>query len=179
MKLHNVFILTGHQGEGKTTKLTKVISLLKLKGVDIFGFIATGEWENNLRSRFHLKDINSERNYLLCNREEKPGTLNGIFVFNMQTIKTGEQIITEGMKHAKALAVIDEIGRFELKEKVWYPVFKKLAEKNFPTLITVRKSLLKPIIEKFGIEHPVIFNLEDKSTFIANKIFEQVSRTNI
>lgn len=171
MKPSKIFILTGHQGEGKTTKLQEIITFLKLKELDVFGFIAIGQWENNVRSRFHIKDINSGKNYLLCNRERKPGTTSGTFIFVEQTIKTGEQIIAEGMKRANALAIIDEIGRFELKEMVWYPSLLKLKQENFPTLVAVRKSLLKSIIDKFDFESPVVFSLEDKSTFIADEIF--------
>ncbi len=177
MKTSLVFIITGRQGQGKTTKLAEVTQLLKNEGQNIFGFYAIGEWENGQRSRFHIIDVNSGKKYLLCKRQRKLKTDKGNFFFISRTIEKGAQIIADGMKQQKALAVIDEIGRFEISETVWYSIFRKLLFNRLPVLITVRESLLKQVIDKFGITHPVIFSLENKSISIAAKIISQLTNS--
>jgi len=173
MKSSCIFIITGKQGEGKTTKLAEVIRLLKHKGQAVFGFYAVGAWENGQRSHFHIKDVHSGESHLLCERQENA---KNEFVFFQQAIKKGEQILSEGMKHQRTLAIIDEIGPFELKREVWYNALTLLIKDNFPILITVREKLTKPVIQKFGFEKPVIFRLEESSTLIAGQIMEQLAR---
>ncbi len=169
------FIITGRQGEGKTTKLLEVIRKLKEKGVDIFGFTAPGEWESGLRSRFYIQNILSGKSHLLCERQVTPHASKDQFVFTKDTLKAGTRWITQGLKQQKKIAVIDEIGWFELEDKVWYPAFKKLLDNNTPALITVREKLLQPVIEKFNLAQPVIFSLEEKNTFIADKILDKIA----
>ncbi len=174
MKTSNVFIITGKQGEGKTTKLTEVVRLLKKGKRPLFGFYATGYWENGLRSKFYINDINSGQSFLLCKRPDNlPASGNG-FVFLAETIKKGEQIITEGMKHQNALAIMDEIGRYELEEKVWYSSLNHLIKTNFPVLITIRENGLAQVIEKFNMASPLIFRLDEESTQIAGQIQKQL-----
>jgi nucleoside-triphosphatase THEP1 len=177
MKPSSVFIITGKQGEGKTTKLAEVIRILKQKEQAVFGFYAIGAWENGQRSHFHIKDINSGESFLLCERQEIAEAGKSRFVFFQQAINKGGQIIAEGMKRQKALAVIDEIGPFELKEEAWHNALTLLIKNDFPILITVRERLLKTIIREFGIERPVIFRLEENCTSIAGKIMEQLAGT--
>lgn len=175
MKISPIFIITGNQGEGKTTKIEEVSTLIKNKGLNIFGFYAPGEWKNGLRNRFHLTDVNSGANYLLCYRQEKSVPKNGQFIFIQKTIEKGEQIIEKGLKSGKGIAIIDEIGRFEINGTVWYAIFNRLISNGITVLFTVRQSLVKPVLEKFAIENPFIFNLEEGSDSIADKIISHVT----
>ena len=172
MEKSKVFIITGEQGAGKTTKLTEIIELLKPVIPNIFGFYAIGEWEDGLRKLFHIVDIQKGESHLLCTRKGRTTNSRGAFVFFQQTIEKGEKIVLEGINQKGGLAIIDEIGRFEVEGKVWYNVFNKLLNNNFPVLITVRKNMLEKVIRYFGIEHPMIFTLAEENANISQKILE-------
>jgi len=171
MKKSRVFIISGEQGEGKTTRLQEVIKLLRPSLPDIFGFYAIGEWENGYRNRFRLVDIQTGNIQLLCYREGHANLSKIPFVFIEDTLRKGMQIISNGMAQNGRLAVIDEIGRFELKGKVWYRSLKKLLDNDYPVIITVRKNQLQAIIEKFGLKAPRVFSVEsDTAAAIATEI---------
>lgn len=179
MERPSVFIITGSQGAGKTTKVMEVIRYLKKELPDVFGFYAIGEWENGLRSRFRIIDIQTGIGYPLCTRQQLADTAGGKFVFSSETVKQGKEIIASGMRRKGALAVIDEIGRFELEEKVWYSAFHKLTKKNFPVLIIVREKQLEAIIAKFNLNRPLIFKLNEESHLIARAITSHLEKENI
>ncbi len=169
MEKPSVFIITGSQGAGKTTKVIEVIRYLKKELPDVFGFYAIGKWESGWRSHFRIVDIQTGIDYQLCNRQQSADTA-GRFVFTSKTVKLGEEIIASGMRRKGSLAVIDEIGRFELEEKVWFSAFHNLIKKNFPVLITVRENQLEAIIAKFSLNRPLIFKLNKESHLIARTI---------
>jgi nucleoside-triphosphatase len=174
MEKSKVFIITGEQGAGKTTRLTEIVELLKPVFPDIFGFYAFGEWEDGLRKLFHIVDIQKGESHLLCTRKGRTANSRGAFVFIQQTIEKGEKIVLEGINQKGGLAIIDEIGRFELEGKVWYNIFNKLIISNFPVLITVRENTLEKVIRYFGIEHPVIFTLAEDNATISQNILENL-----
>jgi nucleoside-triphosphatase len=165
-----VFIISGKQGGGKTTTLTKVINLLKKEGVKINGFSALGEWENGLRTAFFLEDIQSGTKKLLCKNKEEDGfEKHGRFYFNPATIAFGRQLL---LKAAPGnLLVIDEIGRFELNGKVWSVLLKELVEKpGHRLMITVRDEFVEAVTRHFGFINPVVFQANDKAELIAECI---------
>ena len=179
MEKSGVFIITGSQGSGKTTKVTEVVWYLKKEIPDVFGFYAIGEWENGWRSRFRIVDIQTGIDYPLCNRQQPADATGGQFIFTSETVKQGKEIIASGMRRKGALAVIDEIGRFELKEKVWYSAFRNLIKKNFPVLITVRENLLEAITTKFNLDRPLIFKLNEENFLIARAITSRLGKEEI
>ncbi len=176
MEKSSVFIITGSQGAGKTTKVMEVVRYLKKELPDVFGFYAIGEWENGRRSRFRIVDIQTGIDYPLCNRHQPAGAAKGKFIFTAETVKQGEEIIASGIRRKGTLAVIDEIGRFELKEKVWYSAFHNLIKKNFPVLITVRENQLEAITAKFNLDRPLIFKLDEESLLISKTITSRLEK---
>ena len=176
MEKASVFIITGSQGAGKTTKVMEVVRYLKKELPDVFGFYAIGEWQNGRRSRFRIVDIQTRTDYTLCNRQQSVDAAGGRFIFTSGTVKQGKEIIASGMRRKGTLAVIDEIGRFELEEKVWYSAFHNLIKKNFPVLITVRENQLEVIIAKFNLDRPLIFRLNEESFLIAKAIISRLGK---
>lgn len=157
----------------------EVVRYLKKELPDVFGFYAIGEWENGRRNRFRIVDIQTRIDYPLCNRQQPADAAGGRFIFTSETVKQGEEIIASGMRRKGTLAVIDEIGRFELKGKVWYSAFHNLIKKNFPVLITVRENQLEVIIAKFNLDKPLIFKLNEESFLIARTITSRLGKEEI
>lgn len=152
-----VFIITGKQGEGKTTLIEKTVGLLVNNGLNVFGFYAEGEWEEGLRSRFRLVDIQTGKKQLLCSRKGRTPQAKGTFVFYNDALRSGEISLLSGLHQKNPLAVLDEIGRFELEGKVWHKALQLLLEKKIPVLITVRSNYLEAILRHFNINQPLVF----------------------
>jgi len=145
----NVFILTGEQGEGKTTRLKELIVKLRSSGLPLYGFYANGYWENGQRSRFDLVDVQTGKQKLLCANQSAPGFWKqGRFYLDPETIRWGTTLL-EGDK--EGLAIMDEVGRFELDGKVWASSLIQLVQNDKPVLMVVRQVFVREVIDKFGI----------------------------
>lgn len=165
----NVFILTGEQGEGKTTRLKELIVRLRNSGLSLYGFYAAGYWENGQRSRFDLVDVQTGKQKLLCANQSAPGFWKqGRFYFDPETIRWGATLL-EGDK--QGLAIMDEVGRFELDGKVWASSLKQLVQNDKPILMVVRRVFVREVIDKFGIVNPQIIFPDDDLEEVAHGMF--------
>lgn len=171
-----VFIISGRQGGGKTTTLTKVVGLLVKEGVDVRGFLAPGEWDNDLRTAFFIEDIQSANQKLLCkNMDEEGFEKHGRFYFDPETIAFGEQLVIKAKPGD--LLVIDEIGRFEMKGNVWSNLVQKSIEKSRnPLLITVRDEFVSEVVQHFQFVKPTVFNTDEAINLISEKIILRLKR---
>lgn len=176
MNTNHVFILTGQQGEGKTTKLIELLEELDKKCLEMAGFVAPGKWQDNLRSGFDLLDIRSIERMVLCHGKELENyTRYGRFYFNPEAISFGDFLLAEGLKQSIDLLVIDEIGLFELEGKLWANSFYKLLENSKNNLlITVRTKFLDQVISTFKLQNSIIFNLSQNSSDIASQIISTI-----
>ncbi len=161
-----VFIITGKQGEGKTSLLKQVIVLLTKHNISLSGFYAKGYWDNNKRAAFDLININTNKAFPLCRKKENS---NYGYIFNNKTIETGYKILKPYV--STHLYIIDEIGKYEIDEKIWYIAIKEILKiNNSYLLITVRKPLLNDVIKKFGFTKPDIFSISTPAKHISNTI---------
>ncbi len=174
MKNRRIFIITGEQGEGKTTLLKNVTRHLKERQVPLAGFFAEGEWENDSRKSFSICDINTGEEKLLCIIEHREGFIQaGRFYFNPAALDFGERILQNTTPDS--LVVVDEIGRFELQGKVWADVFRVLLKFSSNSLLfTVRKKFLEKVIQYFGIDNPVIFSCDQDEYNITQTILKYI-----
>jgi nucleoside-triphosphatase len=170
MEMQPVFIISGKQGGGKTTTLTRVVNFLKKKDFNIYGFVAPGEWEDGKRTKFFIRDIQSESQKILCQNSDAEGFEKyGRFYFDPETIFFGEQLVSKS--RTGDLIVLDEIGRFELNGHVWSQLLKKLIKKSEnPLLITVRGEFLTSVIQEFEIKKQIIFQTNEDALLISDKI---------
>lgn len=175
MENAKVFIITAGQGEGKTTFLKSVLSELELLGIETAGFYAEGHWKNNLRIRFDITDVRNQESRFLCSDKRLEGFENvGRFYFDPETIRWGERLLLPEESSPHGLFVLDEVGKFELRKKVWYSAFKRLLEMKRPVLITVRREVLEKVIQQFQIQDPVVFGLENAQKKVALTIAGQL-----
>lgn len=180
MKQQPVFIITGGQGEGKTTKVFQVVEELKNQHVEVCGFVAPGKWKAGTRVGFSIKNIHSGESKLLCQDKPAEGFQKiGRFYFDPETIRFGEEILLSKKEPSGQLKVIDEVGFFELEGKVWADVLKQLLNNNLNLLlITVRKKFVNDVIEQFKLRNVLVFDTELSSSKIANRILESINQAN-
>ena len=174
MASQKVFIISGTQGEGKTTLLKKVLGLLQKNGKTFAGFVAEGTWENNKRTAFTLVNVQSGESIPFCTATAKDNWLKeGRFYFNRDAIARGEKWLMESTVSQSEYVVIDEIGIFELNNKIWHPAFQNLLKHNNSQLIiTVRKSIIDRIIQKYRLKNVEVFSVENTAEEIVERISE-------
>ncbi len=176
MQNRSIYIISGKQGFGKTTMLKSIIGELQSKDVKVGGFIAEGTWMNGIRDGFSLLRIIDNYSIPLCQSKPKKGYFNlGRFWFNPEAVKIGEETLDYGMTKDVDIVVIDEIGIFELQEKIWHGTFMKLLnERRIPVLITVREKIIKEVIEKFQLKNVIIFKSGEETYSCAETILDSL-----
>jgi nucleoside-triphosphatase THEP1 len=160
---NQIYAVTGAQGSGKTTFLNNVIAELTREKVHIGGFIAEGIWKADKRHGFNLISIQDGISMPLCLKEPVEGYMKlGHFYFNLAAIQFGNEIIKRDKKHAEII-IIDEIGIFELEEKLWYEAFDQLLKMtSMPVLISVREKIVQQVIEKFNLKRVKVVQADDR-----------------
>lgn len=154
MRNDKVYIITGRQGSGKTSFLNQLITELQNNNIKVGGFIAEGTWKDDKRFGFNIIRIRDRFNMPLCSKEFNDAYLQfGHFNFNPAAISFGNEILNQDKEHSDII-VVDEIGIFELEEKVWYDSFKQLLN-NYSNsiIISVREKIIEKVIEKFELNN--------------------------
>ena len=156
--MKSIFIVSGEKESGKTTFLLNLLSLLQRNGFLAAGFVALHDVESDC---YQIKDIKTNVTTPLMQRvatfEERPHH----FKFFPQGVKLGNDCIRKLMVHPPHIAVIDEIGGYELRGKLWSNSFTQLVESSIPLIFTVKDRLLDKVVAKWGIEPSHIFNSAD------------------
>jgi nucleoside-triphosphatase len=168
-----IFIITGEQGEGKTTALIQVVEKLKKQNIPVHGFTPPGLWREGKRTSFDLLDVNRSEGKLLCQDSPAYGfEKTGRFYFDKETIAYGETLLRTSKDNS--ILVIDEIGLLETKGKVWGNVLREIINTHdHPVLITVRKQFLDRVCISFSLINPVVFSVSEDPDIIAAEIAGQ------
>lgn len=168
---NKVIIITGDKGEGKTTKLLNIIGLLKAESVKIAGFIATCEWNNGERNEYKLVDVNSAKSITLCTVFPNVDyEQHGRFYFNPTAIQYGQNLLANNSDE-NLVIIIDEVGPFELENRVWHSSFSHQLETTQNTiLISVRKKLVNNIISKYKLMNVVVYSVNEPDANIIREI---------
>jgi nucleoside-triphosphatase len=151
MRSPRIFFITGQQGEGKTTMLIRIVDQLVQEGVPVSGFVAEGEWHEDVRKAFRMRDLGSGKSRLLCSTEWVAGSERlGRFYFVNEAVRFGNELLKR--PSGGKVIVIDEVGKFELEGKVWAERFAELVSRqDCVLLISVRDQFVDEIVGKFGI----------------------------
>lgn len=171
MTSHQVYIISGGQGAGKTSFLGRLITELQLKKINVGGFVAEGLWKEDKRFGFNLIRITDSTSISLCMKDPDSSYMKlGNFYFNPDAIKMGNEILQHDQKTADII-IIDEIGIFELQERVWFNSFQQLLEScSKPLIIAVREKIVDEVIKKFGLQHFQVFGVNDHVPSIIDTI---------
>ena len=161
---NHLFILTGPQGSGKTSFIKKLVALLVEASFPCEGFYADGYWENDMRSRFEIVEINGINRALLCDTHPETGDIPfRRFFFKQSGLRFGYKILKQAAgKHS--CVFIDETGSLELEGKGWAKALELLCKKPPAILIlTVRDCFVNKIIDCFHLKPERVWHLNDCS----------------
>ena len=169
--LKTIFIVSGEKGSGKTKFLLDILALLEMRGFDIAGFVALHELQSD---SYQIKDIKTNEESLLMQRiasfEQRPNH----FKFFPEGVEMGKNCIKELLINPPDIAIIDEIGGYELRGEFWSSSFTHLVKSSVPLIFTVKESLLGKVIENWRIEPTLIFHSGDFTN--PNEAFERMKK---
>ncbi|MBK7259960.1 MAG: hypothetical protein IPI01_19605 [Ignavibacteriae bacterium] len=156
-----VFIVSGSQGAGKTTRVSEVIASIGKRGGIARGFLSHVVYEGDLRVGYDIGIIHTKQRLPLCRiHGVSPGEFVGRFTFNGDGIAAGLAALTPGGERKGVVHFVDEVGPLEMKGMGWAPALRALLRDPSATvLLTVRPDLVGPVQEKFGFTAAKIWNV--------------------
>ncbi len=156
-----VFIITGGQGQCKTTFLHLVIGLTVGLNVRVRGVISPGHLRDGRRSGFTLVDLATGEHEELSSIDPDPRCeAHGRFYFRPEGLSFGRRALAPPDPRETDLMVVDEVGRFELQGGVWAEQLDRLTAHPHPPMIwTVRRRLLHTVVERWNIQNPVVVDV--------------------
>jgi len=120
-----VLVITGSPCVGKTTVLTKTVSLLRGRGFRIGGMLSKEVREGGARVGFEIFDIAGEKRGWLAHVNQETGPSLGKYRVNLRDLEDiGANAIIGATENCEII-VIDEIGPMEL----FSPKFKNAAKR--------------------------------------------------
>jgi nucleoside-triphosphatase len=156
-----VFIITGGQGQCKTTFLHLVLGLTVGLNVRVRGVISPGYVRDGRRSGFTLVDLATGEHEELSSIDPDPRCeAHGRFYFRPEGLAFGRRALAPPDPRETDLMVVDEVGRFELQGGVWAEQLDRLTAHPHPPMIwTVRRRLLHTVVERWNIQNPVVVDV--------------------
>lgn len=142
-----VFIITGKQGEGKTTLASDIVKDLKEKNISVGGILAPGYFEKGKRTGFDVFDIKSGIRQILCSIYYADSIFKaGPFGFSSEGILCGRKALYTQNLIDCDVVFIDEIGPLELSGNGWSECIDKIVKRYKGVLvIVVRESLIEAV----------------------------------
>ena len=123
-----MLLLTGRPGVGKTTVLTKAVSILKDKGYGVGGMISREVRESGVRVGFEILDLGSEKRGWLAHVNQKTGPQVGKYRVNLEDLENiGAKAINYAVENCDVVA-IDEVGPMELFSEKFKDATRKALE---------------------------------------------------
>ncbi|MFC1956065.1 nucleoside-triphosphatase [Chloroflexota bacterium] len=169
-----VIIVTGGVGAGKTTVCSKLISVVRNKGITCGGILTYKAIDKSIT----IEDIQSgEKETLASISKSRVGPRTPRYFFNQKGIDFGIKAIERGT--SAEILVIDEVGQLELGGEGFTNVFELInSEKVQDCIIVIRSALLTAFQTQFDTP-PLIFettiNNRDKLPFeIASVLLEKL-----
>jgi nucleoside-triphosphatase THEP1 len=172
-----IFIISGKVGEGKTRILEQLVGLLKENNISTGGILAPRIMENGQTIGYDLLDLTEN---LTCSflrlHDGKAGETIGRYFISNEGIHFGNEALSVAKNLENKLVVIDEIGKLELSDRGWAPALNELlATSDNHLILSVRDSFVEQIIEKWGIEQNIIFQIhESESEEVLMKILQAI-----
>ena len=156
--MKSIFIIAGKKGSGKTTFLINVLTLLQNDGFVVGGFVVSHEHHSD---SYQIKNIKTKEESYLMQRvgtfEQRPNH----FKFFHEGVAVGNNCIKELLVQRPDIAVIDEIGGYELAGELWSSSFTELVESSVSLIFTTKEKLLDEVLKKWKINPTLIFHPAD------------------
>lgn len=132
--------------------------MLQINGFVVGGFVALHDIESDY---YQIKDLKTNEVSPLMERvasfEERPRH----FKFFPEGVEMGNSCIKELLIHPPDIAIVDEIGGYELRGELWNSCFTQLIDSSIPLIFSVKDRLLHKVVSKWNIEPTHVFSSDD------------------
>ena len=142
-----------------------------MSGFVVGGFVALHDVQSDC---YRIKDIKTNEEAPLMQRVATFDKRPYHFEFFAEGVEIGNKCIEELLTQTPDIAVVDEIGGYELAGELWSDSFTQLIESSIPIIFTTKDRLLERVIEKWKIEPAHIFLTEEFDDPL--KAFERIKK---
>lgn len=160
------YIITGAQGEGKSTRCLELANQLFEKHQKVGGLISVGYWNNGVRSGFDLLDLSTHQQKAFASRDKKEHwEFHKSFYFNPETTKWGKTVLEKAIAE-KDWIVLDEIGKIDISGELWGEVFSKwskIPDKKW--ILCVRDVFVEEVIRHWNLKNVKVVQITDDFEF--------------
>ena len=141
---------TGPKHSGKTTTLTSLIYLARLKGIAVAGILAPSVYIDDKLVGFDIVDLATNQRSCLSRHDAQGTETVGQFVFTDQGLEFGRSALQSAATSTAELIVVDEYGPLELAHRGWrIQVDRLIAETSGIILLVVRESLAEGVAQLY------------------------------
>ncbi|MEM2535904.1 MAG: NTPase [Candidatus Hadarchaeales archaeon] len=131
------FLLTGRPGSGKSTVISKTVSLLREKGVKVGGIYCPEVREGGRRVGFEIRDLMTGERGILAHVDLQTEPHVGKYGVNLETLeRMGREGIRRALEGAEVV-VVDEIGPMEVLSKGFREAVLQALSSPLPVLAAV------------------------------------------
>lgn len=157
-----IVILTGGTGSGKTTRAGEVVDVLRRRGFEVGGILATGLLAAVHRSGFDLVDLRTGQTTAWCRERQMDAHAEqrwGRFEFTTEGLQLGRAALAVGGPPADVM-VLDEVGPLELAGGGWADCLDLLVE-NFggPILLVARLAVVDAVRTRWGSASTPVYDV--------------------
>ncbi|MBI5239044.1 MAG: DUF2478 domain-containing protein [Elusimicrobia bacterium] len=148
-----VLIITGGQGEGKSSLVEELARSLREAGLSLGGLHAPGFWEGGRRSGFDVEDLDSGQSRPLCRTDgPRDWPTQGPFRFSPEGLAFGRRALDEALRRDPDVVVVDEVGPLELRGDGWSAGLDALVRgRRKPMVWVVRQGLVDEVRLRWGL----------------------------
>ena len=163
--MNKTFIISGEVHGGKTTYAAGLSKRLTDNGLQVTGFVCPGTFKNNHRNAFDLKFLHSGQQMPFARAGHVDGWINyKRFSFNPEALCLGTKQLDAIENSEQTVVFVDEIGQWELEDGGWAEaIIGLMQKKKTMKILVVRKKFISKILEKFKIDSPIIFDIQQTS----------------
>jgi len=160
-----VFIVSGAQGEGKTTFISKLLTCFEPDHLKMRGIIAPGYFQDGIRFGFSVIDVSTGMMETLCSANPAPGCeLHGRYYFRPEGLLFGRQALLYPVPASTDLMIIDEVGRFDVRGDLWGGSIDQLVQQQYsPMIWAVRDEFVEMVTKRWQMIRPVLIKLGSAS----------------
>ena len=146
-----LILWTGPKHSGKTTTLSSLIYLARLKGVSVAGILAPSFYIDDKLVGFDIVDLQSSERCPLARLDAQGTQKIGDFVLRQEGIELGRSAMQRACSSTAALIIVDEYGPLELKGGGWRSqVDEVIAKQVGIILLVVRDELADQVAQLYS-----------------------------
>jgi len=144
-----LWLLSGPPGIGKSTVVSRIVYLLRMKGHGIGGCLTREKRVGRQRVGFSIVDIMSGREAELASNSTSLGPRVGRYRVNISGLRdVGARSLEDASGRADVI-VIDEVGPMELTSAEFRRAAEACLRSGKPIVAVIHEQMKDPLIEKF------------------------------